>query len=546
MIGYIRKLNRLDDNVFSVCRSFLREIGVKVTDTSLKERLAQHPSFPSLLSLKDVFTDFGVKNIVLKREQHDLGDFETPFICVIEQNKGESSSFTIIQTVDENRITFYHPVELSWKTISLKEFEQWDTGIVLLAEKNEFSGEKDYQKQRGKERVANFIALIPLYLCFFAVVFTLSSSYLTADFSDVWYGSSLLLFNLIGMILSFSLVWYEIDNHNPFLREICSGTKKLNCGAVLQTDGASIFGISWALVGFTYFTANFLSNILFGIDDPRFLGVWMIMSFVVAPYILYSVFYQWKVAKQWCVLCLGVQFILLLQLISAVFYLTSGHKSSLIFVGNHLFLIFMTFSITFLLANYVFSMIKKAKEGKQYQLRWQRLKSDPQIFNALLTKQPVLSIPTAGIGLVVGNPEAKHEITKVCNPYCGPCAKAHPEIEAVLHHNTEVRLRIIFTTKDDDQDMKAQVVRHLMALADSGSQDLIKRALDDWYLNPKKDYQTFAAKYPLNGELKQQAEKLNAMYKWCNDMQIRATPTIFIDGFMLPQNYRINDLKSFF
>jgi len=35
-----------------------------------------------------------------------------------------------------------------------------------------------------------------------------------------------------------------------------------------------------------------------------------ILSFCALPYILFSVYYQWQVAKQWCVLCLTVQTIL--------------------------------------------------------------------------------------------------------------------------------------------------------------------------------------------------------------------------------------------
>ena len=31
-----------------------------------------------------------------------------------------------------------------------------------------------------------------------------------------------------------------------------------------------------------------------------------------------------------------------------------------------------------------------------------------------------------------------------------------------------------------------------------------QHALDDWYLAPKKDYEVFAEKYPMNGELKMQ------------------------------------------
>ncbi|HEY2722735.1 MAG TPA: hypothetical protein VGI82_13465 [Chitinophagaceae bacterium] len=36
------------------------------------------------------------------------------------------------------------------------------------------------------------------------------------------------------------------------------------------------------------------------------------LNIFALPYTLFSVYYQWKVAKQWCILCLAVQGLLLL------------------------------------------------------------------------------------------------------------------------------------------------------------------------------------------------------------------------------------------
>ena len=63
----------------------------------------------------------------------------------------------------------------------------------------------------------------------------------------------------------------------------------------------------------------------------------------------------------------------------------------------------------------------------------------------------------------------------------------------------------------------------------------ICQALDDWYLAEKKDYDAFALKYPMNGELQQQKDKIIAMREWCDAMKIRATPTIYINGQELPE-----------
>ncbi|MBK8785999.1 MAG: hypothetical protein IPN43_05740 [Chitinophagaceae bacterium] len=45
-----------------------------------------------------------------------------------------------------------------------------------------------------------------------------------------------------------------------------------------------------------------------------------------------------------------------------------------------------------------------------------------------------------------------------------------------------------------------------------------------------KDYDAFAAKYHMNGELNEQTEKIELMYKWCTDAEIVGTSTFFVNG----------------
>jgi len=62
-------------------------------------------------------------------------------------------------------------------------------------------------------------------------------------------------------------------------------------------------------------------------------------------------------------------------------------------------------------------------------------------------------------------------------------------------------------------------------------------------LADKKDYEAFSVKYPMNGELKQQDGKVEAMAQWCDEAEITHTPTIFINGYRLPENYGVEELK---
>jgi len=82
-----------------------------------------------------------------------------------------------------------------------------------------------------------------------------------------------------------------------------------------------------------------------------------------------------------------------------------------------------------------------------------------------------------------------------------------------------------------------------MAIDQKNDKELMQHAFDDWYLSEKIDYEAFALKYPMNGELHSQNEKLKSMQEWCTAMRIEATPTFFLNGYQLPRIYSLEDLK---
>ncbi|MEO9211320.1 MAG: thioredoxin domain-containing protein, partial [Ginsengibacter sp.] len=141
------------------------------------------------------------------------------------------------------------------------------------------------------------------------------------------------------------------------------------------------------------------------------------------------------------------------------------------------------------------------------------------------------------------NPEAENTIIKVCNPYCGPCAEAHPLLDEIIHNNKNVKLKLIFTASNDKGDKRGIAARHLLAIGANKNGLQTQQALDDWYLADKKDYELFAIKYPMNGELVKQEQQINEMAKWCEEAEISFTPTLFINGHRLPEKYKIEELK---
>src|SRR6202000_1810955 len=96
----------------------------------------------------------------------------------------------------------------------------------------------------------------------------------------------------------------------------------------------------------------------------------------------------------------------------------------------------------------------------------QRLKHDPQLFDSLLRKQKKMTESTRGLGITLARENRRCKIIKVCNPYCGPCAKAHAPIEEILNNNPNVEVQIVFMATNKDGDIRAPPVKHLLAIAE--------------------------------------------------------------------------------
>jgi thiol-disulfide isomerase/thioredoxin len=353
------------------------------------------------------------------------------------------------------------------------------------------------------------------------------------------------LIMLAGVVVTALLLWYEVDKNNPVLQKVCTGIAKGNCAAILTGNQAKLLPwLSWSEVGFFYFSGGFLALLFAGntIAGVSSFVAWL--NILALPYTVFSVYYQWRIARQWCILCLCVQGLLLLGAISIFSnHLLDGIPFySTIFLAKLITCYALPMLVWYAVKPYLLGM-RKAKNTKREYLR---IKFNAEIFNTLLAKQKNILVPTDGIGIELGNPHAENSLVKVCNPYCGPCSRAHPKIEKLLEANQNLKVKIIFSTPNANDHPSFQPVNHLMAIAGkAGAEEKIKKALDDWYLEEKKDYNQFAAKYPMNGELQKQGGKIEAMYQWCELVGIQATPTIFLNGHQLPDAYDVEDLQYF-
>ncbi|MEO6814703.1 MAG: vitamin K epoxide reductase family protein [Ginsengibacter sp.] len=526
-------------NLINVASYYVKELKLKVSQTKLKESLNENPFFPSLYSLSSTFERFDIPHQAVKIDKKNLENLMPPYIAYV---KGQSTGkdFVLVTSVTGQEVQYIAENKKAKKVAKddfLKDFEN----IVLQAEPDEKSGEKDFMINRRKEiTTANKTsAIIAASVLIFGLTLFFFLHFLPVNF--IASASILLFIKMTGLAATVLLLIYEIDKSNAFVKSICTAGKETSCGAVLQSKGSRILGMNWSEAGFFYFASTFLFLLFPTITFSTKVFVLSVANILAASYILFSVYYQWKVVKQWCPLCLMVQVVLAAELIWSIinFWQRPGFLPSAFILLPVAYSLLIPITLLYILK----PIILKAKDEPVYKADYKRLLYNPETFNHLLQQQATAPEGYQNIGIEIGNPEAENTIIKVCNPYCGPCAKAHPVLDEIIHNNKNVKLKLIFTASNDKDDKRGIAARHLLAINEQHNAQQTHQALDDWYLADKKDYELFAVRYPLNGEIKQQEWQIDKMKEWCKEAEISFTPTLFVNGHRLPENYKIEELK---
>jgi ABC-type bacteriocin/lantibiotic exporter with double-glycine peptidase domain len=141
------------ENAVEITGLLLSTLKVPVTITTLEKELEEHPDYPSLLSVSDVLSSYGVENIAFASSIEKLAGMPVPFVAPVKGEKGHKELLTMVLSVKGDRVHYYNPERNKWEDISKDTFQKiWPSGIVLLADAESAKGEKEYQKRHWEER----------------------------------------------------------------------------------------------------------------------------------------------------------------------------------------------------------------------------------------------------------------------------------------------------------------------------------------------------------------------------------------------------------
>lgn len=499
----------------------LKSLKVKYTSSNTMDLYMGHPHRNNLYGLSEMLTMYGVENIAIRLDdKKQIYDIETPFIA------HTGNDFVLVKKIHNGVVDYlWHDKNIK---VDFEQFKEIWSGVLLVAEANENSIEPDYFENRKKEIFNSILSALLYVLLSLGGLF----AFINADLFNSLNGIVVCLL-LLGLYVCLLLLQKQMKIQSNYADKLCSLFKKSDCNNVLESDAAKFLGVfSWSEIGFGYFISTLLIYLFF----PHWISYSAWIHVFTLPYTLWSVWFQSYRVKQWCPMCLIVMCIFWLVFILNLF---SGNLYSLPVISISSLCIVLLYGLPFLITNQFVNVLTASYSKQKVVYEMNAIKLNENVFMSLLRQNQHYEVTRFTSRILFGNVHAENLITVLTNPHCEPCARMHIKIGKLLQKaGDKYCVQYIFSSFKESLYVSNKM---LISAYMKGNEKGCKAIYDDWFKEGKNHKEKFFNGYNLQiNDLVE--EEFNNHLNWIKQCKLKATPTILINGYILPEQYKIEDL----
>jgi len=514
----------MKNTLFLIVQKLLSKNNISYDKKELSFQIQSHPSFPSLHAITGVLNHFNIENVAAEVPSDEETLAQLPNAFIAEINTDGATQLATISTKNGKTYTIYtdnHKEEKLTKAEFLKQF----TGIIVAVEKT-----KQDEKSSGNGAIKELVI--------FSLISILTATLLVMRETDLQFylflGST-----VAGIIASYSILKQELGQGSLIGDAFCSSnTIRKDCNVVLDSGGAKIIkGHKLSDLSIIYFVGQLI--ILFLTSNFQLL---FFISLLALPVTFYSIYYQHKIVKTWCTLCLTIVGILWLQVTLGILQLDTQFS----FPVNipSVIMAVLGFISTYLIWHFTKPLVSELIELKHEKVQFTKFKRNFDLFNSLLQKSSRINTEIfIDDEILLGNIDADLEIVVVTNPFCGHCKPAHELVNNMLKRYKDIiKVIIRFNVPVQNPDMKSVIVsERLLELDKLEGTEICKQAMNDIY--GTMDYEEWLLKW--NKAASSQLTTLKTNVSWCQNNDLNFTPEILINGKSYPVEYERTDLIHF-
>ena len=193
--------------------------------------------------------------------------------------------------------------------------------------------------------------------------------------------------------------------------------------------------------------------------------------------------------------------------------------------------------------NLLIPALSRGGEIEQTRQEINSIKANEDVFRTLLTQQPRYEVSKTDSQILFGDPDAPLFISILTNPFCNPCAKMHKRVEQFLKDTKrKVCIQYLFSSFFPDLEFAN---KYLIAAYLQKEQSEFEGIIADWFEKGKPLKEQFFENHQLDITNRAVEAEFQQHEAWKAKTQLRATPTILVNGYKLPGNYKIDDLRYF-
>lgn len=493
----------------------LAELNVEFTHQFSDKLYRENQDRDNFFGLTYMLSSYGIECKGYYMEEKNLENIKPPFVA--QTNSG----FVMVTSMNADSIVCVD--EKAHRSIPRKLFIDFWTGNALIINKRADSVEIEYSKHKSIESIDRLKTS-----CFYTAVAFIAIGIviyrlplLTA--SKLVY----LVLCLLGSGVSLILLERQWNSGFSVGKKICNFLGKGGCDAVAFSPGSRVFfGISWSEIGEAYFLSTFILLVLF----PNMYVVLGIINLFTLPYTLWSIWYQVFKVRKICPLCLAVIIILWGLFVVLCFSVPTNCALSL------RYLLAIPFYVAAILAFHLYSA-KLDIISRQEELidSYRPILNRREILSLLQKDSQLCDINNEDSRIIMGSSLANNKVTIILNPFCDPCTHVYKVMEQTLKINKDVQVRYVFVSHSKESYVASLYLINSYSIFGEA-------AINEWFNMTNRERREKLVTVNDMELDKYSQNEIQHHKAFCERNNIRWTPTIILNGHIVPEIYTIEDI----
>lgn len=371
--------------------------GIRIKRSTLIKVLLSCPSYPSLASVSQTLSYFGLKNNAFLTDLEHLENLRN----VIVHTREDNGHFYILKEYYANSVSLYDGADIK---LCVSEFLAiWD-GIIIMPEGNS----KVYHQIKHNNKIT-FLVFLLLGFMVISGCLLFKNNLSTIDF----------LLDFAGIFLTYRLLRsylydYQVDS-------FCKMNVRIDCKYVSHLNPIKRWvPIDLPVLGFFFFLFDIFFILLCGCDDFLKVSINLVAGIVM----LILVCYQIIKIRKYCIYCLTIALLIFIK----IYFFLQSLVDIIFLITLPKFIFIITLSIVLSLVIYNEISFKNNLEKRSISLL--KLKRTPKIIKDKFSeKHP--NYPTEGM-MEFGNKNANIIITTFISLQCRHCEDVVKDILNLL------------------------------------------------------------------------------------------------------------------